>query len=74
MYSTLINQMAISSVMCVWFWLIDNVLCIQIHTDENGGHYRAIDIALQCHYLMGETDRFVVFSVPYYGCLFVERV
>lgn len=66
--------MAISLVIqYVWFWLIANVMCIQIHTDEPGGHCRAIDI-VQCPYLMGETDQFLVFSVSYYGCLIKRHV
>ncbi|XP_029302708.1 zona pellucida sperm-binding protein 4-like isoform X2 [Cottoperca gobio] len=40
--------------------------------DEHGGYYQAIAIAKQCHYFLGEDDRFIILTVAPDGC-FVRR-
>ncbi|XP_042343267.1 zona pellucida sperm-binding protein 4-like [Plectropomus leopardus] len=40
--------------------------------DEHSGYYQAIAIAKHCHYFLGETDSFIVFTVALHGC-FVRR-
>nr|XP_019950521.1 PREDICTED: zona pellucida sperm-binding protein 4-like isoform X1 [Paralichthys olivaceus] len=40
--------------------------------DEHSGYYQAIAITKQCHYFLGESDTFMIFTVGSHGC-FVKR-
>ncbi|XP_051254721.1 zona pellucida sperm-binding protein 4-like isoform X1 [Dicentrarchus labrax] len=40
--------------------------------DEHSGYYQAIAVAKQCHYILGETDTFIILTVAIHGC-FVRR-
>ncbi|XP_041665032.1 zona pellucida sperm-binding protein 4-like isoform X2 [Cheilinus undulatus] len=40
--------------------------------DEHGGYHQAVAVAKQCRYILGETETFVILTVPPHGC-YVRR-
>ncbi|KAM6987452.1 zona pellucida sperm-binding protein 4-like [Tautogolabrus adspersus] len=40
--------------------------------DEHSGYYQALAVAEQCHYILGETETFIILTAASHGC-FVKR-